>query len=986
MSVMTRLCFVLSLASCLDLPPVDALKFACDPTRTSCDDGGSDTDAGTMPAPSCALSCSPPVARCVDTTLLLSFSLRGCSDNTCDFATTLTTCANGCDNNQCVGEPCAGVSCNAPPASECVDATTLKAYATPGACSAGACAYASSTIQCPSGCANGQCAGDPCLGKACTTPPASTCLNANTLRTFDASGVCGDGQCLYGTHDVACASGCSNGACNADPCAGMTCNAPPASTCLDATTLKVSAAPGTCNNGSCGYASTNVACPNGCAAGACVGDPCAGVTCTTPPSPVCLNATTLRTSTGGSCTNGGCQYASADATCAFGCAAGQCKPDPCVGVVCNAPPAASCADANTVRLYGAPGTCTAGSCVYGSSTTTCPGGCDAGACVGNPCLGVTCNAPPGPGCTSANNLQTFGSAGTCANGTCSYVPSNTICGAAEVCLDAGVASGCKWNEPSLSALTVSVGSLTFDGGQAYAVTVPVGTSSLAVTATLPMPTRATLTVNGASAVSGTGTPVTLLATSTTIPISVTAQSGATKSYTLTVTKSASADAGALEAYVKAHIPGSGDNFGAATALSRDGLTLAVGVPAENECTAGISHGNFTTTGGGCTDSGAVYIYVWSGTAWARQAYIKVANPVFDTTVGTSFGQALALSSDGNTLVVGEPFFGDAATGEHSDYEGRVSVYVRSMAGVWSLQDILGFTGTGNRGMNFGQAIAISDSGNVVIVGAPMALRAAPNPGAAYVFERTGPTWTSRFTFTGGNSADRFGAAVAISGDGNTVAIGSPFEDSATTGIGSTPNAAAAGAGAVYLSKRAVTGFGALLYVKPSNTVAGMTFGAAVSLDGAGETLAVGAPDTAAGGAAYVFRKPSSQWIQDAVVSPNPQDALDGFAASLVLTSDGLRLAVGAPNESSDGSSPANNNVSKSGAAYLFRRVTAWTSERFVKATNLEALDAFGTSVSLAENGRLAVGAIKEDSSAIGINGNQASNAKSNSGAVYVFGP
>src|SRR5262245_24145308 len=66
-------------------------------------------------------------------------------------------------------------------------------------------------------------------------------------------------------------AGTSADRCEAGVCAGtaITCDAPPAPACTDATTLRTYAASGTCSAGACGYSYTDEACANGCAAGAC---------------------------------------------------------------------------------------------------------------------------------------------------------------------------------------------------------------------------------------------------------------------------------------------------------------------------------------------------------------------------------------------------------------------------------------------------------------------------------------------------------------------------------------------------------------------------------------------------------------------------------------------------------------------------------------------------------------------------------------------
>jgi hypothetical protein len=116
-------------------------------------------------------------------------------------------------------------------------------------------------------------------------------------------------------------------------------------------------------------------------------------------------------------------------------------------------------------------------------------------------------------------------------------------------------------------------------------------------------------------------------------------------------------------------------------------------------------------------------------------------------------------------------------------------------------------------------------------------------GAAYVFVRTGTTWTQQAFIKSSNPAkqDWFGVRIAISGDGNTVAVGAPNEDSSSKGInGKQDDNTAAEAGAVYYFTRTGTTWVQNAYVKASNTRAGDEFGTSLALSGDGRTLLVGA--------------------------------------------------------------------------------------------------------------------------------------------------
>ena len=221
---------------------------------------------------------------------------------------------------------------------------------------------------------------DPCLGKICNSPPPATCLDSTTQRRFDATGSCVDGTCTYQSQDTPCTFGCSNGACKVDPCVGVTCNQPMPNTCQDATHLLAYNTIGTCAAGNCTYASQVIPC--NCVNASCAVDPCANISCTSPPGAVCATSNTLRTfASTGTCSNGSCSYAPTDTACLFGCANAACQSDPCTGVVCSSPPAAFCVDADTLRHYASTGTCAQGLCSYAPTDTVCPDGCSGSRCI-----------------------------------------------------------------------------------------------------------------------------------------------------------------------------------------------------------------------------------------------------------------------------------------------------------------------------------------------------------------------------------------------------------------------------------------------------------------------------------------------------------------------------------------------------------------------------------------------------------------------------
>jgi len=503
------------------------------------------------------------------------------------------------------------------------------------------------------------------------------------------------------------------------------------------------------------------------------------------------------------------------------------------------------------------------------------------------------------------------------------------------------------------------------------------------------------------------------------------------------------------AYVKASNTGESDWFGISVALSGDGNTLAVGAYLEDSNATGIS-----TDGSGEADNsadfaGAVYVFARSGvdSSWSQQAYVKASN----TEVHDWFGSSVVLSGDGNTLAVGAHGEDSSATGISTDGSGETdnsveragAVYVFSRsAGSWGQQAYVKASNTGV-GDEFGWSVTLSSDGNTLAVGVARedsnatgistdgsgeADNSATQAGAVYVFGRSGGSWSQQAYVKASNTGgvgDRFGWSVALSGDGNTLAVGAHGEGSNATGIstdgsGETDNSAD-GAGAVYVFGRSRSGgsWSQQAYVKASNTGAVDLFGWSVALSGDGNTLAVGAPYEASNatgismdgsgetdnladgaGAVYVFGRSGGSWSQQAYVkASNTGGVGDRFGWSVALSGDGNTLAVGADGEdsnatgiSTDGSGEADNSADGAGAVYVFGRSavdSSWSQQAYVKASNTGAGDRFGQSVALNDDGNtLAVGARIEESNATGItHGADAAGADNNAsdaGAVYLY--
>jgi hypothetical protein len=174
------------------------------------------------------------------------------------------------------------------------------------------------------------------------------------------------------------------------------------------------------------------------------------------------------------------------------------------------------------------------------------------------------------------------------------------------------------------------------------------------------------------------------------------------------------------------------------------------------------------------------------------------------------------------------------------------------------------------------------------------------------------------------------------------------------------------------------------YIKAPNPDAGDAFGYAIALFG--ETLAVAAryEDSDAtqvdgdqaddsvenAGAAYVLPHHDGTWLQRAYVKPPDTALANNFGSSIALEQD--RLVVGA------------TGTQIGGAAYVFSRNNeTWSFDAILKASNVGSGDDFGNKVAVSGD-TIAVSAYFEDGASSGINGDETTNSKGNSGAVYVF--
>ena len=382
------------------------------------------------------------------------------------------------------------------------------------------------------------------------------------------------------------------------------------------------------------------------------------------------------------------------------------------------------------------------------------------------------------------------------------------------------------------------------------------------------------------------------------------------------------------------IPG----FGSSVAISADGTVLAVGAPGEDSDPTQPD----SMSDNSLPDAGAVYLFQRMDQSWSWWATVKAPN----ADSGDRFGAAIALNNDGTVLAVGAPHEDSGATEINGDADdnswpdaGAAYVY-RFAGGYWAQQSYLKAFVRGptpldspdHRGERFGYKLAFDFAGSRLIVGEPGHSGCGDGDfdcvqaGAAYIFDTSGEEWVaSAYLGPGFDSYAIFGHAVALSADGSRTAISSP---------------------GIYRD----------------------------FLDNPG--------------AVFVFDLRDGIWEEEVVLPPEDPD---GFRVgvsgdTIALSADGNTLAISFHNYSSHESRVF-------GRVWMYSyEGSGWNDDEPFPDTHVgppkpinEFVDEFARALAISADGRiLAVGTPGERSSTFGINGEEADESLSRSGAVYVY--
>jgi hypothetical protein len=319
---------------------------------------------------------------------------------------------------------------------------------------------------------------------------------------------------------------------------------------------------------------------------------------------------------------------------------------------------------------------------------------------------------------------------------------------------------------------------------------------------------------------------------------------------------------------------------------------SIGANVAQSSVAISADGNTAVIGGHGDNShvGAVWVFTRSGSTWSQQA--KLTPTGFSTNgLGPDMGIGLAISSDGNTIFAGGS--------NDNNYKGAVWIFTRS-GNTWTQlgnKIVPSDPAPGQHGSQFGQTIAISNDGNTAVVGGNIDNN---DLGATWIFVKSNGNWVQQgpklFGTGGQGTTVEQGTAVAISADGNTVAVGASYDNNSL--------------GATWIFTRSNGNWsqqgGKLV---GSGFAGGSAQGGSEALSADGNTLITGGElDNNGIGAFWVFKRSNGSWTQQGskYFPAGLTGAANIYSGQIAMSGDGSTII--------DGVQGDNNNA---GGAFVY---------------------------------------------------------------------
>ena len=423
-----------------------------------------------------------------------------------------------------------------------------------------------------------------------------------------------------------------------------------------------------------------------------------------------------------------------------------------------------------------------------------------------------------------------------------------------------------------------------------------------------------------------------------------------------------ADSDNADANLALTLESGGDLFKFAT-VSQDSSVVTITPRSEDSASTLGSDGSATLTfkaSDGISVASVVNTFTLSfGPDWATDSVATTKLKASDPQLSDQFGQFVAISGDGAYAIVGAPQ--EDAGGNAA---GAAYIYVRS-GNSWSQQQKILSSNIG-AGDEFGCAVSINSDGTYAIVGAWAEDTTAVTSGSAYIFTRSGTSWTQQAQIQASPAAsnDYFGISVEITPDANYAIVGGYFSNGTT--------------GAAWVFTRSGTSWSQQAKLVASDAASADYFGWHVAISSDGSYAIVGANgEEGTGnsndnhGAAYIYVRSGTNWTQQAKIQSSDTAAGDKFGWRVAMNSDGTYAAV------TSYLSPV-GGVAAAGGVYVFTRSgTSWTQQAKLVASDAASYDFFGKGLAINSSGDLIV---------IGVRGNDRGGtyAEVDSGAVFIF--